>query len=194
MTDRLTDAVSFAAHLHRHQLRKGTGTPYLGHLLAVCAQVMEAGGTEDECIAALLHDAVEDQGGAETAERILTRFGPAVAIIVEGCSEDRGQGAGWAKRKRAAIRDAATADRSVRLVLSADKLHNARSLLAAHSRLGAEVWQRFKGGRAGTLWYMRSMADAIGRAGGSPLLAELRDAIGRLEALDAVCSSSPDEA
>ncbi len=183
MTDRFLAAVTLAARLHRNQVRKVSATPYLGHLLAVCASVMEAGGNEDECIAALLHDAVEDQGGAETAERIRAQFGPSVSAIVEGCTEGKCAAVAWSDRKREAIRAASRAGRSVRLVLSADKLHNARSLLAAHARLGATVWPRFHGGRDGTLWYYREMADAIGSAGGSSLLGELLEAVGRLESL-----------
>lgn len=181
MTDRFSEAVAFANSLHRHQLRKGNGCPYIAHLLAVASLVIEAGGTEDESIAALLHDAVEDQGGASTAAEIRRRFGDRVADIVDACSEDRSSGWTWADRKSSAIRHAASADASTLLVLSADKLHNARSLAAECRASGDRVWGRFLGGRDGTLWYFRGMADSIARAGGSPLLGELRLAIRDLE-------------
>ena len=183
LTSRFIDAVELAASLHRTQRRKGSGTPYLGHLLGVCALVMEAGGTEDECIAALLHDAVEDQGGAQTAERIRRQFGAEVASIVAGCSEDRSQGMDWRQRKEGAIRNVSTAGPSVLLVVSADKLHNGRSLIRAHSRLGDDVWSRFKGGRDGTIWYYRSMAAAIAAAGHNPLLPELQRTVDELGSL-----------
>lgn len=180
MTERFSTALAFTASLHRHQRRKGNGSPYIAHLLAVASLVIEAGGTEDECIAALLHDAVEDQGGAPTAAEIRRRFGDRVADIVEACSEERDRGWTWIERKSSAIRHAATADASTRLVLSADKLHNARSLAAECRNSGERVWERFGGGRGGTLWYYRSMADSIASAGGSPLLGELQRAVREL--------------
>ena len=183
MSDRFSEAVAYASSLHRRQRRKGNGTPYIAHLLAVASLVIEAGGTEEECIAALLHDAVEDQGGAATAAAIRRRFGDRVADIVDACSEPRSRGWTWSRRKAHAVRRAASADPSTLLVLSADKLHNARSLAAECRRSGDGVWERFRGGRDGTIWYFRSMADSIAKAGGSPLLGELRRAVGELEQL-----------
>ena len=183
MTDRFADAMAFAESLHRGQRRKSSGCPYIAHLLGVASLVMEAGGTEDECIAALLHDAVEDQGGARTAADIRRRFGPTVAGIVDACSEDKRRDRGWRARKEAAVRSVLDHDSSVLLVLSADKLHNARSLRAEHRRVGDRVWDSFRGGRDGTLWYYRAMADAISRAGGSPLAGELEAAVRILELL-----------
>ncbi|MCY4189470.1 MAG: HD domain-containing protein [Bryobacterales bacterium] len=183
MTERFSAALAYASDLHRHQRRKGSGLPYVSHLLAVTALVMKAGGSEEECIAALLHDAVEDQGGAATAREIRRRFGREVARIVSGCSEDKSAGRTWAERKRAAVSSVAGADASVRLVLSADKLDNALSLLAEHAESGESVWELFGGGRQGTLWYYRAMADAIAEAGGSRLAGELRAAVEDLEAL-----------
>ena len=183
MTDRFSIAVAFANSLHCHQRRKGNGCPFIAHLLAVASLVIEAGGSEDECIAALLHDAVEDQGGSPTAIEIRRRFGDRVADIVEACTEDPAWGTTWIKRKSAAIRNVASADASALLVISADKLHNARSLAAAYRKLGDRVWQRFHGGREGTLWYFRAMTDSIARAGGSPLQGELEHAVRDLEGL-----------
>ncbi|MXY69878.1 MAG: HD domain-containing protein [Acidobacteriia bacterium] len=183
MTERFSSALAYANDLHRHQRRKGSAVPYVSHLLSVAALVMEAGGSEDECIAALLHDAVEDQGGAGTADEIRHRFGAEVARIVEACSEDKGAGRTWTERKRSAVSKVAGMDASARLVLTADKLHNIRSVVSEHAKIGDAVWWRFGGGREGTLWYYRAMADAIAGAGGSRLLRELRAAVDNLEAL-----------
>ncbi len=183
MTDRFARALTYAEALHRGQQRKLGGAPYVSHLLAVASLVMEAGGSEDQCIAALLHDAVEDQGGAPRAEEIRKLFGRDVADIVRTCSEDRSEGADWRSRKIAAVRKARTAGPSARLVLAADKLHNARSLMAALAEGGERTWDLFNGRRAGTVWYYRAMANAITGAGGSPLDAELEAAVSSLEEL-----------
>lgn len=184
MTGRFERALVFAAQLHREQTRKGTAVPYVSHLLAVAAIVIEHGGNEDEAIAALLHDAVEDQGGAQTRERILRRFGERVTGIVEGCTDsDTVQKPPWEARKRAYIERLADATASVRLVCAADKLHNARSVLDDFRNLGEEVWQRFSGGREGTLWYYRSVADTLLRSGRTPLVDELDRTVSDLERL-----------
>ena len=179
--DRFSGAVAFASALHSGQQRKSSGGPYLSHLLAVAALVMGAGGDEDECIAALLHDAVEDQGGARTAEEIRRRFGERVEGIVLECSEEREPGRTWIDRKRDALRSVADASPSARLVLSADKLHNVRSLISDYRAGGESIWERFRGKRDGTLWYYRAMASAIESAGGSALQVDLEDAVVSLE-------------
>ena len=179
--DRFSGAVAFASALHSGQQRKSSGGPYFSHLLAVAALVMGAGGDEDECIAALLHDAVEDQGGARTAEEIRRRFGERVAGIVLECSEKREPGRTWIDRKRDALQSVAGASPSARLVLSADKLHNVRSLISDYRMGGESIWERFRGKRDGTLWYYRAMASAIESAGGSALLVDLEDAVVSLE-------------
>ena len=183
MTDRFALALVFAESLHRGQIRKASGCAYVAHLLGVASLVMEAGGSEEECIAALLHDAVEDQGGARTAAEIRRRFGSGVAAIVEACSESKHPGEDWRSRKESAVRNASSCSPSARLVLTADKLHNARSLLASYRRVGEPVWASFRGGRDGTLWYYRAMADAIAGASANPLVGELEEAVGALEAL-----------
>ena len=145
---------------------KLSGEPYLAHLLAVAAIVMEHGGNEDEAIAALLHDAVEDQGGLPTLEEIRRRFGPAVAEIVEGCSDAVvTPKPPWRQRKEAYIARLRNASASVRLVSAADKLHNARS----HPRAsivasGESLWANFRGGRDGTLWYYRTVVETLKQA------------------------------
>lgn len=183
MTDRFSRALVFAESRHRGQVRKAGGCAYVAHLLGVASLVMEAGGNEEECIAALLHDAVEDQGGARAAAEIRCRFGSPVADIVKACSESKHPGEDWRSRKESAIRRVSSCSPSALLVLSADKLHNARSLVAAYRRIGESVWESFRGGREGTLWYYRAMADAIARTGANPLVGELEAAVRALESL-----------
>jgi (p)ppGpp synthase/HD superfamily hydrolase len=172
-SDRFGRALRFARSLHRDQRRKGTTIPYVAHLLAVAALVLEHGGDEDEAIAALLHDAVEDQGGAATRERIRRRFGARVARIVDGCSDgEPGPGRrgreDWRHRKEHTLAGLGRASRSVLLVAAADKLHNARAVLEDYRRDGEALWTRFNGGRDGTLWYYRSLAAARGSTGRAP--------------------------
>src|SRR5580658_3136535 len=118
------EALTFAAHLHGAQTRKGGDVPYVSHLLCVAGLVLEFGGSEDEAIAALLHDAVEDQGGQLTLERIRRRFGSTVADIVEACSDaDVEPKPAWRPRKEAYIAHVGSASDSARLVSAADKIH-----------------------------------------------------------------------
>ena len=132
LSSRFDDALCWAHDLHRHQLRKGTPVPYIAHLLAVTAIVLEHCGSEDEAIAALLHDAVEDQGGPATRAEIQRRFGEHVAAIVDGCTDaDTIPKPPWQQRKEAYLAHlVGETSPSVRLVSSADKLHNVRSIIA----------------------------------------------------------------
>lgn len=185
-THRLIDAFRVAALLHQHQVRKGSNVPYVTHLMAVAALVGEHGGTEAEVIAALLHDAVEDQGGEATAHQILTLFGPEVAAIVAGCTDTAiTPKPPWKARKEAFIHRLASADRSVRLVTAADKLHNIRSLVIDLRQHGAAVWRKFATGRDGTLWYYRAVAQALHAHFEHPILAELDAALAALAIEDA---------
>ena len=160
--ERLANALGFATQLHATQKRKGSGVPYISHLLAVAAIVLEHGGTEDEAIAALLHDAVEDQGGQATLALIRDRYGDTVAAIVAGCTDtDEVHKPSWRPRKERYLAHFADAPPSVLLVVAADKLHNARSVLADYRELGDALWPRFTGNRDGTLWYYRAVADAL---------------------------------
>ena len=184
MTSLLEDALVFAAQLHREQRRKGSDVPYVSHLLAVAALVIEHGGDEDEAIAALLHDAIEDQGSPKTHDEILRRFGERVTGIVDGWTDTRAVlKPPWEDRKRAYIEGVSEKSASVRLVCAADKLHNARSILSDYRNLGEEVWQRFEGRREGTLWYYRSVVDALVRSGRTPLVDELERVVGEIERL-----------
>ena len=142
--ERFEDALRYAARTHARQWRKGTTIPYITHLLAVAAIVGEHGGTETEVIAALLHDAVEDQGGAPRLQEIRERFGDEVAAIVQECSDtDRTPKPPWRERKEAYIEHLAGAAPSARLVSAADKLHNARAILADYRERGDALWSRF---------------------------------------------------
>lgn len=180
---RFEDALVYASRLHREQLRKQTAVPYVSHLLAVCGLVLEDGGDEDEAIAALLHDAVEDQGGAPRLEEIRARFGPRVAEIVEGCSDtDQVPKPPWRLRKEAYLAhlaDAATSE-SVLRVSAADKLHNARSVLTERHVIGEEVWERFNAGRDEQLWYYRAIVEVLRNRFPGRLTDELADVVQRL--------------
>ncbi|AKG20732.1 HD domain-containing protein [Calothrix sp. 336/3] len=158
LSDKFATALVYATRLHSQQRRKISGVPYISHLLSVCALVLEAGGTETEAIAALLHDAIEDQGGSQTREEIREIFGNQVVEIIDGCTEcDTYPKPPWQERKRKYITNLRQASASVRLVSLADKLHNARSLLLDSRHKGSEIWQEFQTGKQGTLWFYREL-------------------------------------
>jgi (p)ppGpp synthase/HD superfamily hydrolase len=158
-------ALKFASRLHANQTRKGSDAPYISHLLAVAAIALEHGATEKEAIAALLHDAVEDQGGQETLDEIRRRYGKRVARIVAACSDtDQSPKPPWRERKEAYVERLRSEPYSVRLVVAADKLHNARHLLSSYRVQGEDLWSHFNGGREGTLWYYRAVVDALSGA------------------------------
>jgi GTP pyrophosphokinase len=184
LTSRFEEALVFATQLHAEQWRKGTHIPYIAHLLAVASIVLENGGSEDEAIAGLLHDAIEDQGGSVAREEIRQRFGESVVDIVNGCTDaDVTPKPPWRVRKEAYIEHLRVAPPSIRLVAAADKLHNARAVLADYRELGETLWRRFHGGREGTLWYYRSVADALRQSGTSPLIGELERVVSEIERL-----------
>ncbi len=179
-TEKFEDALVYAASLHRDQTRKGTGVPYVTHLLAVAAIVGENGGTEDEVVAALLHDAPEDAGGEARLAEIRARFGDGVADIVAGCTDTyEDPKPPWRARKEAYLDHLAGAPAPMRLVSAADKLHNARSVLSDYRAVGEDLWDRFNGGRSDTLWYYRAVADAL--AGDGPVADELDRVVTELE-------------
>ena len=184
LSTRFEEALVFATRLHGEQIRKGTVIPYIAHLLGVTSIVLEHGGNEDEAIAALLHDAIEDQGGASTREEIRHRFGETVVAIVNGCTDAEViPKPPWKARKEAYIAHMAHASSSVRLVSAADKLHNARAILADYRVLGDALWIRFNGGKAGTLWYYRSLVSAFRARGTTPLVEELDRVVSEIEHL-----------
>lgn len=185
-TARFRDALTYACELHADQKRKGTDIPYVAHLLAVASLALEHGASEDEAIAALLHDAVEDQGGRATGDEIRRRYGDAVADIVQACSDtDVQPKPPWRERKEAYVAHLEHAPRAVRLVSACDKLHNARAILADYRIHGDALWSRFSGGRDGTLWYYRALAAGFLRLLPGPLADEIDRVVSDLERLAA---------
>jgi (p)ppGpp synthase/HD superfamily hydrolase len=176
LTDRFDEALAYASRIHRDQRRKGTDIPYVSHLLAVASLTLEHGGDEDQAIAALLHDAAEDQGGAARLADIETRFGAGVAAIVADCTDSWVEPKPpWRERKVAYIGALPAKPARSLLVSLADKTHNARAIVADLRRLGPALWPRFTGGEEGTLWYYDALATAF--AGALP--GDLADELGR---------------
>jgi len=187
--ERFERALVMAHRLHAHQRRNGSGIPYISHLLAVCALVLEAGGNEDEAIAALLHDAAEDQGGKATLEEIECVFGQPVAEIVRGCS-DHIDGEGnrrppWRERKERYLQHLVQAPASTLIVSLADKTHNAGAILADYRSIGEALWERFAGKRDGVLWYYRALVETYEQA---PALQKDNRLPPMLERLDKIVS------
>jgi len=184
LTERFEQALVYATRLHAAQIRKATGVPYITHLLSVTALVLEDGGNEDEAIAALLHDAVEDQGGKATRAEIYRLFGEQVVAIVDGCTEfDSLPKPPWRERKQRYLEQLHQGSSSVRRVALADKLHNARSLLSDYRQQGDEIWSMFGAGKEGMLWFYHSLLWVYRSTGSNPLVEELARVIGELEQL-----------
>jgi (p)ppGpp synthase/HD superfamily hydrolase len=184
LTDRFDRSLLYATHVHGRQARKGTSTPYVAHLLAVAATVLEYGGSEDMAIAALLHDAVEDQGGLPRLDDIREKFGAHVARVVDGCTDSyevSGEKRDWHERKRAYIAKVAHESTDIQLVSAADKLANAREILADYRAEGDAVFSRFQGRKEGTLWYYRAAVEAFRRGGTNELVEELDRVVSQLE-------------
>lgn len=180
--ERFERALVFAARAHRRQVRKGSGVPYVGHLLGVCSLVIEDGGTEDEAIAALLHDVVEDQGGMERLTEIGEQFGEHVAEIVLACSDAvEIPKPPWRERKQAYLDRLGSEPESVLRISVADKLFNARAILRDYLEVGDEVWTRFRAGRDEQLWYLRTLSDTLTRVFGGRLAKELAETVDELE-------------
>lgn len=162
LSETFQQALNYAAELHRGQIRKNSRVPYLSHLLGVASLVLEGGGSEAEAAAALLHDAVEDQGGREILLEIQHRFGEEIAAIVEGCTDAYTiPKPPWRARKEKYLHSLETASPSVLLVSLADKVHNARSLHRELLTSGESIWSEFKGGKEGTLWYYQSLIKVL---------------------------------
>lgn len=182
LSNRFEEALVYAAQLHHKQIRKGSGIPYISHLLSVAALVLEDGGDEDEAIAALLHDAIEDQGGDKTRAEIRQRFGEKVVTIVDGCTDaETLPKPPWKERKLNHLEKMRFASKEVQRVALADKIHNARSIVADLEQEGEKVWQKFKGGKEGTLWYYRSFLEIYQQQGSNYLTQELARLIAQLE-------------
>jgi GTP pyrophosphokinase len=182
LSDRFSEALVYAARLHAQQRRKVSGVPYVSHLLRVAGIALGYGADEDEAIAALLHDAVEDQGGARIREEIRRRFGDRVAAIIDGCTDtDQDPKPPWRQRKTAYLDRLKRASPSVRLVSASDKLDNARSILISYRWLGESLWKKFAGRRDGVLWYYRSIVDILKQADTNPLVDELDRVVSEIE-------------
>jgi (p)ppGpp synthase/HD superfamily hydrolase len=182
LTSRFDAAFVLASELHRTQMRKSSVIPYLSHLMAVSALVLENGGTEDEAIAALLHDAVEDQGGQPTLERIRAEFGDDVADMVSALSDtDQTPKPPWRARKEQYLDDLEDASLSVLRVSAADKLHNVRSMVRDYRAFGEELWNRFSAPASDQIWYYRALTEVFRRRLGGPLASDLSRSVSDLE-------------
>jgi (p)ppGpp synthase/HD superfamily hydrolase len=186
LTDRFDRALLYATHVHGGQVRKHTSIPYVAHLLAVSATVLEYGGSEEVAIAGLLHDAVEDQGGEARLADIRNRFGDRVADIVRACSDSTtaNQPKGdWQIRKQRYIGRLDTVGEEALLVSLSDKIHNARSILRDLRKpdIGSSIWARFKPSKTETLWYYRELANAFQRLLPGQLADELAEIVDVLE-------------
>lgn len=174
LTKRFEDALVYATRLHADQMRKRSSVPYIAHLLGVTSLVLEDGGSEDEAIAALLHDAVEDQGGLETLEEISFRYGSDVADMVLELSDSKSEPKPpWQQRKKAYIASIQNASPGAIRISLADKVYNARSILRDVRQAGESAWDKFNGGKEGTLWYYEQLILAFQEHGSSYLLSEL---------------------
>jgi (p)ppGpp synthase/HD superfamily hydrolase len=188
LTEKFIRAIEFATATHATQVRKDTAIPYVSHLLAVASLVLEHGGSEDAVVAALLHDAPEDQGGRAMLALIEARFGSRVARIVDGCTDifDEPKPA-YGPRKEAYVKHIADADLETCLVSAADKLHNARSILRDVRTLGEVLWTRFSGTPEQIGWYYGGLAAAFEKRltdpHGKALVAELNAAVNEIELL-----------
>lgn len=173
LSPRFEEALVYAARLHATQKRKGGNIPYISHLLSVTALVLEEGGNEDEAIAALLHDALEDRARFTSREEIARRFGEPVAAMVLACSECIGSPKPpWPDRKLAYLEHLRHATPSVRRISLADKLHNIRSLLRDYRQIGEALWTRFEGGRNNSLWFYQELLEIFRQGETSPNLDE----------------------
>lgn len=183
-SSRFIAALGYAARVHSRQIRKRTERPYIGHLLSVTSIVIEYGGDEEMAIAALLHDAVEDQGGMPRLREIRRKFGKRVAHIVDGCTDSYEQPKRpWLERKRGYIERLVNESADTRLVSAADKLSNARETLHEVRVHGNEVFERFEGKKDGTMWYYRTLVQAFRQAGVNPLVEDLDRVVTELENL-----------
>jgi len=192
---RFREGLVWAAELHEAQKRKGGDVPYVAHLLGVASIVLEHGGDEDQAIAALLHDALEDQAHRMTPREISARFGDRVEKIVEACTDgdpaeqvDRDP-ARWRVRKQKYIDEIASKPAEALLVSMADKLYNARAILEDFREIGDRVWARFTAGRDGNLWYYRALLTAFKARADNRLWHELDRTVAEIERMAAAAKS-----
>jgi (p)ppGpp synthase/HD superfamily hydrolase len=184
LSSRFENAMTYAFQLHANHRRKGSDIPYIAHLLGVTALVLEDGGDEDEAIAALLHDAVEDCGGLETLKDIRIKYGEHVAYIVDSCTDAYVvPKPPWRARKEHYIDHLRDTSPDVLRVSIADKLHNARSILWDLRQQGESIFERFNGGKEGTLWYYHTLLRLFQLTFNSPMVQELDCTIQAIELL-----------
>ena len=183
LSNQFEEALIYATRAHGNQTRKKTGIPFIAHILGVTAIALEYGANETEAIGALLHDTVEDCGGAERLRDIREKFGDEVARIVDGCTDTyEAPKPPWLERKRAYVEHLKDSDSSIRLVSASDKLHNTRAILAELRRSGLEVFDRFAGKKEGTLWYYSTLVTAFCKYGDhSDLIDELDRVVTEIE-------------
>lgn len=185
LSERLSQALALAIEAHNGQFRKETTIPYIAHPMAVASIALEYGADEDQAMAALLHDAVED-GGAKYAEIIRSKFGDRVADIVNGCTDgvpdNNGIKPPWKLRKESYIAHLKSAPDDVLLVSGSDKLHNARAIVSDLQDIGLRVFDRFSSSKTDTLWYYQSLAD-IFKARNTPTAKALSETVALMHAL-----------
>lgn len=185
LTDRIAQALALAVEAHNGQLRKGTQIPYIAHPMGVASIALEHGADEEQAIAALLHDAVED-GGVEYAQRIREQFGQRVADIVQGCTDGVPDGSGtkeaWQPRKERYLAHLKEATADILLVSGSDKLHNARAIVEDLLRIGPAVFDRFSATKYQTVWYYESLASIFAQRG-TPIAQALTDTVLRMKNL-----------
>ncbi len=185
LTERISQALALAVEAHTGQKRKGTDIPYVAHPMGVASIALDHGADEEQAMAALLHDAIED-GGAKYAQLIRDKFGDRVADIVEGCTDgipdDSGKKAPWKIRKEQYLAHLKNASDDVLLVSGSDKLHNARAIVEDLLRIGTAVYDRFTATKEQTLWYYESLANIFSERG-TPVSASLNDAVRRMRQL-----------
>ncbi len=180
LTHQYHAALALAYELHRDQTRKGSEVPYISHLLAVSALVLEHGGDEDQAIAGLLHDALEDQGDKITADQIEDRFGLRVRRIVEACGE-ADKALSWKERNQRYIEHLRTAPDDAVLVSLCDKVHNATAMADDHADSGPQFWSRFNAGYEEQSWKYNQLLEAFkARAANPHLVARLERAMQRM--------------
>lgn len=198
LTDRFSDALTYAERLHRRQFRKGNDIPYVAHLLAVCSIILEWGGHEDTAIAALLHDAAEDQGGEATLAEIQQRFGHRVADAVLACSDSltatKGTKAPWRERKLRHVQKLRDCVPDAILITAADKLHNLTALIRDVRREGPQTMARFNAEPANIVWYHREVISVLQIRDECPrqLVSEIETAVETLEQLLGLTEASPE--
>ena len=182
---KLSNALALAIQAHEGQVRKGTKIPYIAHPMAVSAIALEFGATEDQAVAALLHDAIED-GGNKYANIIKAQFGEHIHTLVQGCTDgtpnQQGQKAPWLERKTVYLRHLEEASDEVLLVSCSDKLHNARAIVSDLINEGPSVFERFSSTPEETLWYYRQLANVFTNRKTPPAKA-LESAVSQMEAL-----------